>query len=366
VSTAGGGESTCTELLVKDVNVLVDPGGNVDWSPDGSWIAYDAPTAEGWTQTWRMKPDGSERTCLTCENPAAPTRLHLGNPTWHPGMAWIVVQGVRESFYQSFPSNDSAYKKQIMDAGVGIGNDLWAMSADGTRFVRLTDVRAESGFSGGVLHAHFSHNGSLLAWTQRVGNENREYGGKWVIRLAEFDVSTGVPALGNVRTLAPGKGTGTYEVHSFSPDDSTLIFSTNADGQGPFGWDLYLLNITDGSTRRLTDTPREWDEHGHYHPSGACLVWMSSRDAGSTRDLLKTELWLMAPGGADVRRLTAFNDAQSAMFDDTTHGVIPSDSAWSPDGTFLAVYVITNQGPKTQYSMPGRIVLLSLAPGGSR
>jgi Tol biopolymer transport system component len=72
----------------------VELGGNVDWSPDGNWIAYDAPDAENWTQTWLMRPDGSGQKCLTCDNPASPTPLHIGNPTWHPGMNWIVVQGV--------------------------------------------------------------------------------------------------------------------------------------------------------------------------------------------------------------------------------------------------------------------------------
>lgn len=44
---------------------LLELGGNVDWSHDGQWIAYDAPDFENWTQTWLMRPEGSEQTCLT-------------------------------------------------------------------------------------------------------------------------------------------------------------------------------------------------------------------------------------------------------------------------------------------------------------
>lgn len=348
----------CSAISVKSVTTLVDLGGNVDWSPDGVWIAYDAPNAENWTQTWLMHPDGSEQTCLTCENPAAPTPLHIGNPAWHPGMEWLVVQGVEQEFYDRFPSDDFDYKQRIMDIGVGIGNDLWAMSADGTRFVKLADVWNESRFAGGVLHPHFSRGGKLLAWTQRL--ENGSNGGTWVIKIADFVTENGLPRLENIRTYQPASGAGVYEVHSFSPDDSALLYATNADGQTEHGYDIYTLDLATGKSTSLTDTPREWDEHAHYSPDGKCIVWMSSRGAGSTASLLKTELWLMSADGGNATQLTFFNDTASPHYSGDPYGVVPADSAWSPDGTQLFVYIIVNQSEQTEYSMPGRIVLLKL------
>lgn len=358
VSPTSAAADSCPALDVASFTTLVEAGGNVDWSPDGKWIAFDAPDSENWTRTWLMRPDGSEPTCLTCGNPAAPTSLHIGNPAWHPAQEWLVVQGVESTFYERFPSNDPAYKQRIMDVGVGIGNDLWAMSTDGARFVKLTDVWGESQFSGGVLHPHFSHDGNLLAWTQRL--ENGSNGGDWAIKIADFSIENGLPRLDNIRTHQPGSGAGVYEVHSFSPNDSTLLYAANADGQTEHGYDIYTLDLASGASAHLTDTPREWDEHAHYSPDGQCIVWISSRKAGSTARLLKTELWLMSADGSGPTQLTFFNDPASPVFMKDPYGVVPADSAWSPDGTQLLVYVIVNQNDQTEYSMPGRIVLLTL------
>jgi Tol biopolymer transport system component len=353
--------SACSGSAVASVTPLVDPGGNVDWSPGSAWIAYDAPDDKNWTDTWLMKPDGSAKKCLTCDNSAEPTPLHLGNPTWHSSLDWIVVQGVEETFYDRFPSADEDYKQRIMDVGVGIGNELWAMSSDGARFVKLTDVWGESRFSGGVLHPHFSHDGRLLAWTQRVGNIPGDPGGEWAIKIADFVVEGGTPRLENIRTYQPGSETHRlYEVHSFSPDDSLLLYSSNSDGQTQVGYDIYSLNVADGQATRLTFTEQEWDEHAHYSPDGKCIVWMSTMNAGSERGLLKTELWIMSADGSGQTQLTFFNDPDSFMYSDDSYGVVPADLSWSPIGTQFALLVIVNQSQQTEYSMPGRTVLVTL------
>ncbi|MBI5294518.1 MAG: hypothetical protein HY869_03505 [Chloroflexi bacterium] len=347
-------------LSIESVTTLVELGGNVDWSPDGQWVAYDAPDAENWTQTWLMHSDGSGPTCLTCGNPAAPTPLHLGNPTWHAAQEWLVVQGVEQSFYERFPSDDLDYKQRILNVGVGIGNELWAVSTDGTRFVKLTDTWQESQFAGGILHPHFSHDGRLLAWTQRVSNTPKNLGGAWVIKVADFVLENGLPSLANLRTLHPWSGEGMTEVHSFSPNDASLLYATNGDGQGEHGYDIYSLDLASGRSTQLTDTRLEWDEHAQYSPNGSCIVWISSRNAGSTSSLLKTELWLMSADGRGQAQLTYFNDPASPLHMRDAYGVVPADSAWSPDGTQLLVYVIVNQGEQSAYSMPGRIILLRL------
>ena len=333
----------------------------MDWSPDGKTIAYDAYDAQNWTDTWLMNPDGTNKRCLTCGNPAEPTKLHLGNPAWHPSMEWLVVQGVLPSFYQQFPSRDAAYKQRIMDVGVGIGNDLWAMSSDGKRFIPLTDVRRETGFNGGILHAHFSHNGKLLAWAQRIAAIKGDPGGEWAIKLADFALEGGTPRISNVRTFQPQKNTQRlYETHAFSPDDSLLLYSSNSDGQKKIGYDVYTLNIATGQSTRLTHTPDEWDEHAQFSPDGKCIVWASSMNAGSKAGLLKLELWTMAADGSNQKQLTFFNTQSSPMYANDSFGTIPADSTWSPDGKQIAVYVIVNQSAQTTFSMPGRIVILTL------
>ncbi len=354
-------KNSCDKLSVGHVATLVQPGGNVDWSPDGSWIAFDAPDEAGWTDTWVARPDGSEKRCLTCDHAATPTNLHLGNPTWHPAQQWLVIQGVEESFFASFPSEDGAYKKRIMDVGVGIGNELFAVSVDGGRFVKLTHGVEENSFAHGVLHAHFSHDGHMLAWSQRIGNIRGNVDGEWVIKIANFVMLDEGPRMENVRTFQPGKGAARlYEVHSFSPDDTSLLFTANADGQAQRGYDIYLLDIASGAATRLTYTPFQWDEHAHFSPDGNCIVWMSSMNAGSNHKLLKTELWYMSADGSGQTQLTFFNDPNSWMYVPQPYGVIPADFSWSPRGDALLLYLIVNQSSQTEYSMPGIILLLEL------
>ncbi len=350
------------DLKVDSVTTLADPGGNLDWSPDGSWIAYSTPDAQGWNDTWLMRPDGSDRHCLTCDNPSTPTPLHLGNPTWHNDQQWIVIQGVKQFFYNHFPSTDADYKKRIMDVGVGIGNELWAMSSDGQSYTQLTNVWEESTFAGGVLHAHFSHDGHLLAWTQRLDNISGDPGGEWAIKTASFVVEDGIPRLKNILTHQPGLNQNRmYEIHSFSSDDSLLLYSSNSDGQESHGYDIYALDLDSGHVTQLTQTRWEWDEHAQYSPDDRHIIWMSSANAGSTNHLLKTELWYMQADGSMKTQLTFFNDPDSSMYTGDLYGVVPADSSWSPDGTRLAVYVIVNQSEQTEYSMPGRIVTADIS-----
>ena len=361
VAKLGTEAKGCVNPSVVSATTLLDPGGNVDWSPDGRLIAYDLPDAQNWTGTWVMNVDGTHQRCLTCNNPAAPTKFHLGNPTWHPSMEWIVIQGISNSFFNQFPSKDEAYKQRVMDVGVGIGNDLWAMASDGKRFVQLTDVRSETGFNGGILHPHFSHNGKLLAWAQRIGAVKNDSEGEWAIKIADFSVTSGTPLISNIRTFQPGKATQhLYETHEFTHDDTQLLFASNSDGQAKTGYDIYRLEIASGQATQLTNTPKEWDEHAQFSPDDKCIVWASSMNAGSKASLLKLELWTMAADGSNQQQLTFFNAANATIYPKDPFGSIPADSSWSPDGKQIAVHVIVNQGKQTAFSMPGKIVLLTL------
>jgi hypothetical protein len=158
----------------------------------------------------------------------------------------------------------------------------------------------------------------------------------------------------------------------WSPDDALLLYSSNSDGQSKRGYDIYALNIANGQATRLTHTAQGWDEHAHFSPAGKCIVWASSMNAGSTAELLKTELWDMSPDGSEQTQLTFFNTPDSFMYSGDRYSVIPADLAWSPDGTQFALLVIVNQSQQTEYSMPGRIVLVKLKlakaahPGSAR
>ncbi len=355
-------EPTAADLspLVESIRLLANSGGRLDWSPDGTLIAYDAPDPQGYAQLRLITPDGMHSTCLTCGNPAAPTPLHIGNPAWHTSMKWLVVQGVTKDFFERFPIGDEAYRRTITSVGVGIGNELWAMTPDGHQFTQLTDVWSQAGLQGGVLHPHFSHSGGTLAWSQRLVNIQGDPTGEWAIMLADFLTSGGVPRLANIRQFQPLQGRQRlYETHSFSKDDRLLLFTSNSAEQDEYGYDIYTLDLESGQAARLTDTPKQWDEHAHYSPNGEWIYWISSMNAGASAQRLKTEVWRMRADGSDQQQVTFFNSPGAAMFTPTPYGLIPADLSWAPDGKRLAVEVITG-GDVTSFNMNSQIVVLKL------
>ena len=76
--------------------------------------------------------------------------------------------------------------------------------------------------------------------------------------------------------------------------------------------DQYILDITTGSVRNLTNSPTLWDEHGVFSPNGEKVFFMSSypfRDSPGVHKTLslKTEFMLMNKDGSGLQQLTHFN-----------------------------------------------------------
>jgi len=310
---------------VTAVTLLTENGGRVDWHPGRNLIVFDRSEG-GPYEIFVMAPDGSGQTCLTCGRPGAPPR-HKGNPAWHPSGAFI-----------AFIAEKAHHRGTALRAtpGIGIDNDLWIMTGDGQRYSQITAVPPGMG----VLHPQFSHDGTRLVWAERVA-EQPPPSGTWVIRLAEFVVQDGLPAVRHIQSFQPA-GPAFYETHGFSPDDTTLLFSANPEPGQPFwGLDIYAWHRPTQTVRRLTTTLDQWDEHAHYSPDGRFIVWMSSMgcrcDPSRLADL-RTDYWIMAADGTHKRRLTFFNEPghPHAQGESTVAG----DFAWGPNGRQIAAYII--------------------------
>ena len=330
--------ATSARGAVTRLTVLDPNGGRVSWTSARDLIAYDKHERNRPYEVHLMRPDGSEKRCLTCGKPSAPAG-HKGNPTWHPSGDYLVFQAEKARH----PGGSA-----LAAPGRGLHNDLWAMTADGDRYFQLTDLAA----GGGVLHPHFSPDGARLLWAERIG-PSRTRGdviGEWAIKLADFVVSGGPPRLQNVRTYQPG-GPVFYETHSFSPDGNTVLYSANQEtGQTLFGIDIYALDLRTEAVRRLTPTIDEWDEHAQLSPDGRHVVWMSSiacRCKATRSKDLKTEFWIMKPDGSGQAQLTFFNEPRHPHAALSRGKKVAADSAWSPDGKRLVAYVITgiDEGP---------------------
>jgi Tol biopolymer transport system component len=298
-------------------------GGRVDWSPSGNLIAFDSKGSDGYYDVYVMLPNGSNERCITCNRPALPGK-HTGNPAWHPNGKWIVFQAEKKDH----PGGSLGALP-----GLGKHSDLWLASSDGARFFQLTDLPNTRG--SGVLHPHFSRDGGKLSWSEMVEEPRpfkpRRGYGTWRLKVADFSFVGGKPTLDNMRAYQPG-GPAFYENHGFSPDGSKLLFTSNFDG-GPTLRDnkIYVLNLSDGSARMLTDND-VYNEHASFSPDGTKILWGSS--LGNANKGM--DWWLMDSDGSNKRKLSRFNDPESAGFGGFSAAV---DHSWSPKGDQIVGYV---------------------------
>lgn len=324
------------------VRTIKEDGGRVDWSHSGNnLIAFDKLGADGYFDVYVMKPDGSDENCLT-DKPGLLPQKHNGQPAWHPSGEYIVFEAEKEFHYGS--SNWSV-------PGSGINCDLWVVTSDGNSFYQLTNLPLLP--LRGVLHPHFSHDGSKLFWAERLGPGGMW--GVWALKVADFIVDINEVRLENIRTYQPGSQHLWYESHGFSQDDAKVIFSGNLElGQNETGMDIYTLDLSTQELKRLTTTMVDWDEHAHYSPDGKKIVWMSSMGYSFDPDKmefplgywgtpadLKTDYWIMNANGSDKRRLTYFNEPGHPEY--IGGQAIASDCSWSPDGNKLVALVLDVQ-----------------------
>ncbi|MCX7839304.1 MAG: alpha/beta hydrolase fold domain-containing protein [Anaerolineae bacterium] len=316
------------------VTMLQEQGGRVSWSHAKNLIAFDVGGKEGKSDIYVARLDGSDKRCLTCDKKDVP-QLQNGNPEWHPSGEFIVFQAQDPNLRVS----PGAVGNFITSPGIGINNNIWIANADGSKFWQITRVQNRFG----VLHPHFSRDGKKIVWSEIV-KPGGEMGGQWAIKLADFAVENGAPRVTNIQTLTPGN-LELYETHGFSPDNRKIIFSGVPQGKFYYAMEIYTYDLSTQQLTRLTAND-EWDEHAHYSPDGASIIWISSADIpqiktqsleGMTRNPPKTDVWMMNADGSNKRRITRFNDPNAPEGRDASGGVIVGDLSWGPDGrSFVA------------------------------
>lgn len=350
-----------SENIIKIITIA-EYGKSIDWCHTNNMIAFGKRGNDTYYDVYIMNPDSSNEKCLTCTNKCP--QKHNGNPAWHPSAQYIV-----------FTSQNTDAVGDIYDRtakpGKGINCNLWATNARGTKFWQLTTYETSYTNPKGVIHPQFSHDGKKLVWAERLQNKQKTPWGEWALKIADFVIDDNGCSIQNIHTFQPGESIRFYESHDFSPDSTKILFCGNLlPDQLEGGMDIYELILETGSTTRLTNTFDDWDEHAHYSPDGQKIAWMSSTDLGdlgitfddlkySTWGLkLRTELWIMNKDGSNKQRLTYFNTPGHPEY---LGKVIVSDSAWSPDGSQIAVTIAYKSGDDLQdYS--SKILLIQIYP----
>jgi Tol biopolymer transport system component len=349
------------DRLLRSVTTIKRDGARLDWSTRRGLIAFDMKDAGDIYQIYLMTPDGRDERCLTCGRRELPDG-HKGNPEWHPSGKYILFQAQRDETDSRGPRRGRRGRAvaekllKVTDAfaepGLGLHNDLWLMSSDGSRFWKLAES-ARNG--GGVLHPQFSPGGDRILWSERLSGGNGWWG-QWALKTASFEFSRGEPRLTNIQTFRPGTQKRLYESHEFTPDGRKIIFTAHPEGVGSdMGIDIYTLDLKTGELINLTDSPNEWDEHAHYSPSGNKIVWVSSKGMKLPAQPpdLQVDYWIMNADGSNKQRLTYFNGPDYAEY--IPGGVAVGDFAWDDQGTRFAAYVIEDRRQER-----GRIVMIDL------
>jgi hypothetical protein len=241
------------------------------------------------------------------------------------------------------------------DPSIPDGSTIFAVNPDGSDRVELT--RAE----GVVTDLDWSPDGRRLVYgrhdlfvldldsglTTRVVVPGTEgYGASWSPDGSQIALAVAQPTGYAIYTMRPDGSDTTLLTEGqdlgrtdWSPDGTRILFV----GPGPEGayqgWDIYVMNADGSDVTNLTNSPTV-DLDPNWSPDGSTILFRSRRDPppGWTNGDAPDELYLMAPDGSDVRRLT---------IDDATD----QSPVWSPDGTRIAFTSATPNGDTVVYTM---------------
>jgi Tol biopolymer transport system component len=238
--------------------------------------------------------------------------------------------------------------------GGGIGQELYAMRADGSAATRLT---TSDGFATNY-HPNFSHDGTRVVWG------NTEYR-TWDVMVADFVDDAKGMRLENPRRLL--KDTTWWETHDFTSDGKRVITTNTRSGLE--STDIYAVDVETGALTRLTDDPA-WDEHAHLSPDGRVMSWISGRwhpasvwrFADGSLDATYDFFWIVPgiffnfinPPVGFSTELTLMNNDGTGITELTTDGQVCADNQWSADST----RILFRQSP-ADLGTPTRIRMLT-------
>jgi len=232
-----------------------DTSSNLEWSPDGQWIAYDGKLGDK-SGLIVARPDGSNAKFLAAlkwtNNPLPSTGKSI---TWSP-------DGNRIAFVTSVPGPET---QDATGDPVVITRYLYKPD-DSEGFTRFNDNRR--------LH----------------------------IFVADV-------ASAQVRQLTNG----THYEHSidWSPNGEEIVFISNREPNEDqfFNYDIFTLKVADGSIRRLTSTESA-EYRPRWSPDGKTIVHQATKrgltDLETTME--DTHIWAINADGSNRREISSMID----------------------------------------------------------
>lgn len=289
---------------VRQVTVGFPRAGEGYFSPDGTWIVYQAfPIGYPFYQIYAQPLEGG-----------VPQRISPGRG--RTTCAYFTRDGERILFSSAHTSPDlEAIEKEARDLAAQGGRrryqwdfdphmNIYVCNKDGTGLTQLTDS------PGYDAEASYSHDGKRIVFTSTRDGAPDLYimdaDGANVRRLTQTDGYDGGPF--------------------FSPDDQWIIFRSDREKEHML--QLYAISVDGEHEVQLTDDLNTVNWAPYFHPSGEYIIW-SRADYSRGPQFAHFNLYAMRiktsettfEGGA-VTRITNHEKAD----------VLP---VFSPDGTKL-------------------------------
>lgn len=330
----------CNTSVAQRINsfTILDSAnaGLVSYPVLGNYFSYSKTGQDGFYDIYTMNLDGTNKYCWTCSSSLLRNNAH---PEWHPGMGYIIFEGEK---------NNNTFQS---DPGFGWNYDLWALKiSDGSLYKIRDPYSANPGYSlTGVLHPHFSHDGTKLAWSELRGSLTNWQ--NYAIMIADF-IATPTPHLTNVSVLYDPIY-GLAETQGFSFNDDKLLFAGNIDSaQSPATLDLYYLQLGAGYTLQNPDpvpvskSVTEWAEAAKFIPSDQKIIFSTTKtfpvypDSTPSFTWRKSEYWIVNTDGSNPQRLSYFMEPDSTGF--ISEQSDAADFDISPDGNELIATIHAN------------------------
>ncbi len=307
-----------------DAKPFLSNAYGVQWNFATDRLAYMQPNAAGYYRIFTSRPDGLDARALTHDQPGLPNR-HLGVPSWHASGRYILFAAQKQEWHSPRLFGSPDYEAL---PGFGTHDDLWVITADGSRFWKLTDEPNTK--TEGELMPLFSADGRHIAWASRQPDKT------YVLKVAEF-VELPEPHLANIRSYLPG-GKAYYETGAFSSDGRSLYFTSDQDTHNFWLSQIYRLDLATGKSTRLTRGVT-YNEHPRVvpTPTGDWVVYMSTLNVRRRpmRWVLGTDWWAMRPDGSGLKRLTTMNANSSSNPEDEGKPLVACAVTPTPSGQFM-------------------------------
>ena len=289
--------------------------GNVQFSPDGSRIAYTVTRNDG-----PRRPFG-QLFVLTIASGASIAFSEgtepSGDPEWSPDGKWIAYSGSFNGKSGLVLAHADGSGKRFLAALEGTNNPLpttgkrVAWSPDSTRIAYVTaQPGPETADATGdpIVITRYLYKPDAAEGNSHF-NDNRR------LHIFIADVASG-----QSRQVTQGAH---YE-HSidWSPDGQEIAFISNREPNEDqfFNYDLFALNVSSGAIRRLTSTESA-EYRPRWSPDGKTIVYEATKrgltDLETTME--DTHVWLIDADGKNRREIGLIDNRQG-------------EPAWSSDG----------------------------------